>query len=265
MTDEGQGLSEQQLDAIFQDFEQILEEDDPAGLASPTDVVGSALKTRGFGIGLGLATAARFARISHGQISMSSRGLGGGTTVSLNFPLRTSVQFDLGKGRRLSSQLVTPPAENMLRRAGVVDGQIIPDRRNNDWPWEPYETGTTSSSLTSSQPLLDQVVSSPSNSMSRQNQYPFPPVTVRDDRPTFSVLIAEDNPLNSRLLETRLKKRGHDVRVAVDGKACFEVVKSSPEIFDVILMDIQVLSSRHILDYFPSSIKLVCQILTTQY
>lgn len=55
-----------------------------------------------------------------------------------------------------------------------------------------------------------------------------------------SVLIAEDNPLNSRLLNTRLTKRGHDVKVTVDGQACFETFKEDPEAFDVILMDIQV-------------------------
>ena len=55
-----------------------------------------------------------------------------------------------------------------------------------------------------------------------------------------SVLIAEDNPLNSRLLETRLSRRGHTVKVAVDGQICAEVYERSPDAFDIILMDLQV-------------------------
>jgi hypothetical protein len=60
-------------------------------------------------------------------------------------------------------------------------------------------------------------------------QYPFPQTGAAHLK--CSVLIAEDNPLNSRLLETRLAKRG---------QACFETFKENPDAFDVILMDIQV-------------------------
>jgi CheY-like chemotaxis protein len=64
--------------------------------------------------------------------------------------------------------------------------------------------------------------------------YPFPPTA----QLRVSVLIAEDNLLNSRLLDTRLTKRGYDVKVTVDGQACFETLKENPEAYDVILMDI---------------------------
>jgi CheY-like chemotaxis protein len=60
--------------------------------------------------------------------------------------------------------------------------------------------------------------------------------------------VAKDNPLNSRLLETRLTRRGHAVKVAVEGKACVDAFKSTPQAFDIILMDIQVsvhLSAKH--------------------
>jgi hypothetical protein len=69
-------------------------------------------------------------------------------------------------------------------------------------------------------------------------RYPFPSTGGAHLR--VSVLIAEDIPLNSRLLDTRLTKRGHDVKVTVDGRACFETFKENPEVYDVILMDIQI-------------------------
>jgi len=237
--DEGQGLSEQQLDAIFQDFEQILEDDDESG-TTPTTVSGVTNEPK-FGIGLGLATAARFARINHGQISMSSEGLGKGTRVTLTIPLRTPAEFDLGKRRRLSSQLVTPPEESPLfQRTDSMGDRMALDVEDIEGDRRHSKAGSTPSSSTSRLPLSKEDVTSQSNSMSSQNQYPFPTLAPQDDRSTFNILVAEDNPLNSRLLETRLKKRGHTVHVAVDGKACLDAFQAAPGSFDIILMDIQV-------------------------
>ncbi|RAL58832.1 hypothetical protein DID88_009142 [Monilinia fructigena] len=55
----------------------------------------------------------------------------------------------------------------------------------------------------------------------------------------LNVLVAEDNPLNSRLLEERLRKRGHVATVKINGQACADAVKTSPDGFDIVLMDIQ--------------------------
>jgi CheY-like chemotaxis protein len=40
-------------------------------------------------------------------------------------------------------------------------------------------------------------------------------------------LVAEDNPLNSRLLETCLIRRGHIAKVITDGQACAETFKKA--------------------------------------
>ncbi|XOV77796.1 MAG: response regulator [Aestuariibacter sp.] len=51
------------------------------------------------------------------------------------------------------------------------------------------------------------------------------------------VLIAEDNPVNSRLVQDILKFRGHNFDIAVDGLEALEKVKQKE--FDLILMDVQ--------------------------
>ena len=51
------------------------------------------------------------------------------------------------------------------------------------------------------------------------------------------VLVAEDNPVNQRLLEHLLKKDGHEVVVAADGEACCE--RWAEGGFDLVLMDMQ--------------------------
>jgi two-component system sensor histidine kinase/response regulator len=51
------------------------------------------------------------------------------------------------------------------------------------------------------------------------------------------VLLAEDNPVNQRLVKRLLEKRGHRVTVANTGREALEFAEN--ERFDVILMDVQ--------------------------
>ncbi|KAJ5716150.1 hypothetical protein N7493_008061 [Penicillium malachiteum] len=62
------------------------------------------------------------------------------------------------------------------------------------------------------------------------------------DTPTnqhLRVLIAEDDPINSSIVQKRLEKFGYSVRMTGNGKECASVYNESPSCFDVILMDIQ--------------------------
>lgn len=209
--DHGRGLSEEQLDSIFQDFEQILEENE----ISTSDEQGvTEAHSNPIQIGLGLATAARYARLHSGQISMSSTGEGKGTKVSLIIPFRKALQGTSPSQRNPSEiALPTPPSDVLFA-----------------------ETSKSSNSEASS----PTPVSGPSSLGATKGRYPFPILTAGDDQPIFSILVAEDNPLNSRLLETRLKRRGHSTQLAVDGISCIDAFKSAPQSYDIILMDIQV-------------------------
>lgn len=76
------------------------------------------------------------------------------------------------------------------------------------------------------------------------SRYPFPPsdhMPAQNQRETLTVLIAEDNPINSRILVRRLEKFGHTVHLAQDGQECHDHFTTKPEDCDVILMDIQVI------------------------
>jgi len=53
----------------------------------------------------------------------------------------------------------------------------------------------------------------------------------------LSILLAEDNPINSRLAEALLRKAGWDVCTVSNGKQVLQAIKSST--FDLILMDVQ--------------------------
>ncbi|WP_217481846.1 PAS domain S-box protein [Burkholderia lata] len=53
----------------------------------------------------------------------------------------------------------------------------------------------------------------------------------------YTVLLAEDNPINQRLAVRLLEKLGHDVRVASNGREALDWIAKQP--FDIVLMDIQ--------------------------
>ncbi|RDA84323.1 hypothetical protein CP532_4797 [Ophiocordyceps camponoti-leonardi (nom. inval.)] len=63
--------------------------------------------------------------------------------------------------------------------------------------------------------------------------------TTTDGGNGLRTLVAEDDPINMKLLSKRLEKAGHEVRHAVNGEDCATVYKDDSPSFDVILMDMQ--------------------------
>jgi nitrogen-specific signal transduction histidine kinase len=215
--DEGIGLSEQELDSIFQDFEQILDDGEALNAAGEEKP-----QSRPLGIGLGLAITARFVRVSSGQIRMSSEGHGKGTTVSITMPYQEALAGHFKK-HHLSQDPSHPSAS--------ADALVALDRNVSSSPVKDFLTPVPQS--WGAMPPL------PTHEI-RTNQPPFPAVSLAPGHKYLNILLAEDNPLNSRLLKTRLSRTGHNVTIAVHGQACFTLYETNPEAFDIVLMDIQV-------------------------
>lgn len=262
--DMGRGIHEDTLDLLFQEFEQILDHDEP--VLSDSSSLEISEKQNKY-IGLGLAVVARFIRNNHGQIRISSEP-SRGTKVPLELPYREPIQESPGKSRRVAPPQYLP--SSYQRAFGT--------RRSSNMSDQTHEVreGVPCGSAGESSPSIDtlshaassraELLSSssfetnvdspsdarpaergPSSSSSHQsllNQYPFP--SIKEPRNNakdmmLSILVAEDNPLNSRLLKTRLQKKGHTVVVVVDGQSCADKFKKTPIAYDVILMDLQVI------------------------
>jgi signal transduction histidine kinase len=71
----------------------------------------------------------------------------------------------------------------------------------------------------------------------RVDQQPARFDTLPAERHPLRILVAEDNLVNQKIALLLLKKMGYDAHVAADGKKVLE--KLSQEIFDVVLMDVQ--------------------------
>jgi CheY-like chemotaxis protein len=53
-------------------------------------------------------------------------------------------------------------------------------------------------------------------------------------------LILDDNSVNIRVLENRIRKIGHSILVTRDGQQCYERYVQNHYVVDFILMDIEV-------------------------
>jgi CheY-like chemotaxis protein/anti-sigma regulatory factor (Ser/Thr protein kinase) len=86
--------------------------------------------------------------------------------------------------------------------------------------------------------LLDAIlkVFSPLDSTS-QTEAPAARRSVRVSNRFLRVLLAEDNPVNQKLVVWLLEKGGHSVRVAGNGREAISALES--ERFDIVLMDVQ--------------------------
>lgn len=73
----------------------------------------------------------------------------------------------------------------------------------------------------------------------RANTESVTSVTTGDGQ-VLQVLIAEDDPINMKILRKRLERSGHEVHHAVNGQDCATIYKERSPVFDVVLMDMQV-------------------------
>jgi len=74
---------------------------------------------------------------------------------------------------------------------------------------------------------------------SRTNTESVTSVTTVDGQQELRVLIAEDDPINMKIMRKRLERTGHEVFHAVNGQDCAAVYKERSNDFDAVLMDMQ--------------------------
>ncbi|KAH0614791.1 uncharacterized protein H6S33_000427 [Morchella sextelata] len=62
---------------------------------------------------------------------------------------------------------------------------------------------------------------------------------VKDGPVKFKVLVAEDDPINSKIIRKRMEKLGHEVCLTVNGAECADTFTKTGEDYDIVLMDMQ--------------------------
>ncbi|CAG8949312.1 hypothetical protein HYFRA_00004938 [Hymenoscyphus fraxineus] len=238
--DVGLGMSETQLDDLFQEFEQIVDEDERSLSYdnTPQSIDGGSVPS----LGVGLAVVARYVRNMNGQIRVSSE-LGKGTIFGIELPFEHAQTGDFRTAAGLAKKYLLPRVASFDSNSSIPNSPIPKEdavNKESEPQSKPSEESLKHRPLRtlSYDPEVNEKVKKPITA-SRQDQQNLDGADGSNCNPSLSVLIAEDNPINARLLSKRLLKLGHEVEVAYDGQECFDYFASRIRKVDVILMDIQ--------------------------
>ncbi|EME89523.1 histidine kinase A [Pseudocercospora fijiensis CIRAD86] len=136
------------------------------------------------------------------------------------------------KTRVKSMEITTmPPRSLRPGETSVADqGQPIRPVRISDYIASPKSERASAS---------ERPISAPS---AAPETLPEPLNAQPDDQPDAShlnVLVAEDDPVNSRIMKKRLEKLGHEVTLTVNGEECSSTYCDKVGFFDIVLMDMQ--------------------------
>lgn len=153
-----------------------------------------------------------------------------------------TIQQNNSKGRRplsntsLSSFTITdtPQAVGAQPGAYPVQGSNVPVKPVKI----PDDYSDQTTAPQNAQPSRVLFELPPDSSQEKDEVKPKAPANAKPDK--LRVLIAEDDPINMKVLTKRLEKTGHEVFPAVNGEDCLTVYKEKSQEFDVVLMDMQV-------------------------
>jgi two-component sensor histidine kinase len=230
VSDTGDGLSEAELDDIFQDLEQI-STDDPQDNAllgqaivpnAPEGQVGFQRNSSRARLGLGLALVARFILLRDGQLRMkSTKNEGTVVTLSLPWMVCSESRLPIQIAFVPSSQGETARRYSQERSSSASGTQSLPEN------------------LKAIKMLLDDPkLHNPNPGSSTDSN--IPTTTSVLPQSAMVVAIADDNKINLQVLHKRLEMVGHKVLVSRNGQECFETFEKNSTVIDFILMDLDV-------------------------
>lgn len=190
---------------------------------------------------------ARYVRNMKGQIRVKSE-LGKGTIFGIELPFEHTPTTPLAAPGNPPSSNDPPVLKDIPSISSSTPGALHPVQ--NEISQHIGQTtlpdGATLPSLHLQTPghissIYEQsgTLSSESSTDLSPSNFHFPQMD-GDTGDRLSVLVAEDNPVNARVLTRRLQNLGHEVELALDGQQCHDHFASNPHTVDVILMDLQV-------------------------
>jgi light-regulated signal transduction histidine kinase (bacteriophytochrome) len=269
--DTGQGISPATLDQLFHELEQVSGDDDTkyyagSGASSPRrEAANTAEKNV---LGLGLALVARIVRNMHGQLTVrSEEGKGSRFQISLQFPVPEGTDTRKPSVAHMPIQTKHSVADFQSRedlilidntsttskrssRESLVarpDNMEATDEIPRSVPADAVQDGVHDVETTAQQGEFvatpTQQRSTPQHEAPSSSQPPPQPASGPTSEPTaqkLRVLVAEDDPINAKIIQKRLGKLGYSVHWTVNGEECAAAYFENPVSWDVVLMDIQV-------------------------
>lgn len=240
VSDTGVGIPQELLDKIFLPFHQV----------------GRAVEGQTTGSGLGLPICKKLAEEMGGELTITSE-VGQGTTLFLEVPVQlgdpAQVEAEWSLFRGLSYRCAAPEFEKMVERSlaghGLEPTDGIPDILFFTSA-EQLIQGVSYKILISesldvqsrSQVLPDAIIHPPVVDFSLQRA--LQQCLRRKEEPAAAssesgrkLLLAEDNPINRRVLHKALSLEGYSVESVENGREAVELFEQQD--FDLVIMDMQ--------------------------
>jgi CheY-like chemotaxis protein len=201
VTDTGPGLTQEQQETLFNEGVQF----------NPNEL------QAGQGSGLGLWISKEIIALHQGEIHVSSKGLGTGTTFQIKLPVvyRDKIEPSHRGVRGSLRSIVTPQPQS--RPPGTPSfREGLPTSHP---PGSPQGT-----------PSLGQEPD-PQGTLS-------PPVVPLDPSRPLQILVVDDVLSNRKLVSRLLQSKGYSCQQAENGQVCVDrILSGDPNQFDLILMD----------------------------
>lgn len=178
-----------------------------------------------------LANASRGSWNQHGRPSIDKRhSYAGGPSSPMRRRARSTEQQILPDHQR-GLEVTAPGEERLPFTNSPLRAIKVPDDEGT--PWSP-PLGRPSSGGS----VLGEVSSDAENgSITPQ---PEPEVPKVHDAQKMHVLVAEDDPINSKILKKRMENKGHIVHLTTNGEECATAYTEDSAAYDLVLMDMQV-------------------------
>ncbi|KAI7544834.1 hypothetical protein KC331_g6563 [Hortaea werneckii] len=151
-----------------------------------------------------------------------------------------------------SSNNQTRPRTKSVETGSAQDQQLVEGRRGSkpgelniegqSQPVRPVRMpdDAVSSPAGNDSPKMPLNISAPAEELPHSDHSQVPEKTEEPPKADhMRVLVAEDDPVNSRIIQKRLQKLGHEVFLTVNGEECASTYGDKSGFFDIILMDMQ--------------------------
>ncbi|CAA9966104.1 Bacteriophytochrome [Pyrenophora teres f. maculata] len=146
----------------------------------------------------------------------------------------------------ISTQSIVPPHQRSMKSGGPGEENIFGSNAPVTALKMPDEGGNSPIGLRRNGSILGEVEKESPTGLTPQTQ-PTQPTDATQPSPepanlspnNMRVLVAEDDPVNSRIVKKRLEKLGHMVHLTVNGEECSSAFCDNSQDTDIILMDMQ--------------------------
>ena len=245
--DSGVGMSAKSMDALLVSLEQV-QSYQYLSPAQAQIIAKSTAPDEDSTVGLGLAIVARIVRNMNGQLRLRSAE-GQGSRFVIQYPFEVVDTDESGMLPPTSEELrmlARTPAESEVLLVERIRSRLASSRTSRrpstesqrsqvdrliDAMQDPIRPIHTPDELGV---LVSGLRSADASDASRHGKGP----ALSADN--LHILVAEDDPINSKILKKRLERSGHTVHLTRNGSECASAYSETKRLFDVVLMDIQV-------------------------